>query len=153
MKTKTAWLASLFIYILMAFFLPGCSAQPANARQANQTDPSLPAANIEFTLKTGMADGRMVYIGVGGKIDGKTNPDLHVQPGDTVRLVLVNGDGMQHDLALPDFDASIAPIMSMGDSSEIIFSIGDSQTGAYPYFCTILGHRQAGMEGKLIVGE
>jgi nitrite reductase (NO-forming) len=98
-----------------------------------------------------MAEGRMVFIGVGGEIDGKTNPELHVQPGDTVHLVLINDDGMQHDLALPDLDAHIPPIMGIGESSEIVFTVGVDQQGTYPYFCTIPGHRQAGMEGVLVV--
>lgn len=43
--------------------------------------------------------------------------------------------------------------MSMGDSGEIIFTVGKNLDGTYPYFCTIPGHRQAGMEGVLIISE
>jgi len=41
----------------------------------------------------------------------------------------------------------------MSDRGEIVFTVGKNQSGTYPYFCTVPGHRQAGMEGKLIVGE
>jgi len=78
----------------MVLTLPGCTTKSAAARQFNETVPSPEKANVEFTLKTSMADGRMGFIGVGGEIDGKTNPELHVQPGDTVHLVLVNDNGM-----------------------------------------------------------
>ena len=39
---------------------------------------------IEYTLQTEMANGQMVYKGVGGGIDGFTNPTLTAQVGDTV---------------------------------------------------------------------
>jgi nitrite reductase (NO-forming) len=68
-----------------------------------------------------------------------------------VHLILVNDDGMQHDLALPDFEAHILPFMGIGESGEITFTVGEDQTGTYPYFCTVPGHRQAGMEGVLVV--
>jgi hypothetical protein len=40
----------------------------------------------------------MVYVGIGGAIEGKVNPDLGFQPGDIVEINLVNGDGVLHDL-------------------------------------------------------
>jgi len=41
----------------------------------------------------------------------------------------------------------------MSDRGEFVFTKGERQTGVFPYFCTVPGHRQAGMEGKLIVRE
>ena len=38
----------------------------------------------------------MVYIGVGGDIDGKVNPMLSVHEGETVQINLINGEGAQH---------------------------------------------------------
>lgn len=108
-------------------------------------------ATIEFTLQTDIQDGRLIYMGIGGEIDGVTNPDLVVQPGAFVRVTLVNGDGMAHDLYLPDFDAKTALIFSKGDTTELTFTVGENQTGTYVYYCTQPGHRQAGQEGKLIV--
>jgi nitrite reductase (NO-forming) len=49
-----------------------------------------------FTLRSGIAQGRMVYIGVGGDIDGKVNPMLSVHEGETVQINLINGEGAQH---------------------------------------------------------
>jgi nitrite reductase (NO-forming) len=150
---KTPWLIKLFIYTWIALLLPGCAAQVAGARQGDPVQPDTGTVDVEITLQTGMMDGRMAFIGVGGEIDGMINPDLHIKPGDTVRLVLLNGDGMQHDLALPDLNAHIPPFTGMGESGETVFEVAEDQAGAYPYFCTVLGHRQAGMEGTLIVDK
>jgi nitrite reductase (NO-forming) len=62
-------------------------------------------ADVAFTLETNIAEGKLVFIGVGGDIDGVVNPDLHVPEAAVVQVTLVNGDGMEHDIAFPDFDA------------------------------------------------
>ncbi|HEY3345328.1 MAG TPA: copper-containing nitrite reductase [Anaerolineaceae bacterium] len=115
-----------------------------------QMDMSTPAA-ASFTLKTGMAGGKMSFTGVGGAIDGQVNPDLRVQPGQAVQITLVNGDGMLHDLSIPDFNVTSPRLQQTGSQTQIRFTA--SKTGAFAYFCSLPGHRQAGMEGKLIVGE
>jgi nitrite reductase (NO-forming) len=112
----------------------------------------MPAASTaQFTLKTGMSAGKMAFTGVGGAIDGQTNPDLQVQPGQTVQITLVNGDGMIHDLSIPDFNVTSAQVQQQNSQAQITFKA--DKTGVFPYFCTVPGHRQAGMEGKLIVGQ
>jgi nitrite reductase (NO-forming) len=107
--------------------------------------------DAEFTLKTVAEGGKLAYIGVGGEIDGVINPDLVVQPGDVVRIVLVDGDGMPHDLFLPDWDVKSDYVVKIGDETEIVFEVGEMQPGSYVYYCTVPGHRQAGQEGKLVV--
>jgi nitrite reductase (NO-forming) len=117
-----------------------------------QAEPS-GAAEVTFTLQTLVNDGRLAYIGIGGEIDGIINPDLIVQPGTVVRLVLVNGDSMPHDLFLPDFGVKTELVSKVGQSTEVILKVGDMQPGTYVYYCTVPGHRQAGQEGKLIVKD
>jgi len=109
--------------------------------------------DAEFTLKTVAEGGKLAYIGVGGEIDGVINPDLFVYPGDVVRVTLVDGDGMPHDLFFPDWDIKSDYVVKIGDEKELVFEVGDMQPGTYVYYCTVPGHRQAGQEGKLIVAE
>jgi hypothetical protein len=54
-----------------------------------------------FTLRSGIAQGRMVYLGVGGEIDRKVNPMLIVHEGETVQINLINGEGAEHDIVRP----------------------------------------------------
>jgi nitrite reductase (NO-forming) len=56
-------------------------------------------------LRIDVAEGKLVFIGVGGGIDGVVNPELHVAPNSVVQITLVNGDGAQHDWAIPDLGA------------------------------------------------
>ena len=108
-------------------------------------------ANVTYTLKTGLADGRMAFIGVGGEIDGKVNPELKAKPGDTVQITLVNGDGVDHDLQIPDLGVKTDHVMAKNASSALVFK-ADKQ-GAVAYFCSVPGHRQAGMEGRVVIGD
>ncbi|OGO18887.1 MAG: hypothetical protein A2Z14_11055 [Chloroflexi bacterium RBG_16_48_8] len=108
---------------------------------------------MEFTLQTIINDGGLAYMGIGVEIDGVINPDLIVHPGDAVRLILLNGDGMLHDLFLPDFNMKTSGVSKINERTKIIFEVGDMQPGAHVYYCTVPGHRQAGQEGKLIVEQ
>jgi nitrite reductase (NO-forming) len=108
---------------------------------------------VEFRLRTEIVDRRMVFVGVGGEIDEIVNPDLFVTSGDQVRMVLENGDGIPHDLTLPEFNAKTPIISTKEKSGEMSFTVGEDMLGTYAYFCTLPGHRQAGQEGKLVVSE
>ena len=61
---------------------------------------------VRYTLVTGGAPGKMVYVGRGGAIDGQENPTLTAQVGDVVELTLVSGDYIPHDLAIDEFGVS-----------------------------------------------
>ena len=60
---------------------------------------------VSFTLLTGIAEGKLVYIGRGGEIDGIVNPTLRVREDAVVQITLINGEGAEHDIAFPDFKA------------------------------------------------
>jgi nitrite reductase (NO-forming) len=92
----------------------------------------------------------MAFVGVGGDIEGVVNPVLRVKDGDVVQVSLVNNDGIEHDVVFSDFNAGTDRVNRKGASSVTVFRADKS--GEFPYFCSLPGHRQAGMEGKLAVG-
>jgi nitrite reductase (NO-forming) len=134
-------------------------ASPASS-QAPQAPPS-PAATpgvmahgdmhapTIFTLRSGIALGRMVYIGVGGDIDGAVNPSLTVHEGETVQINLINGEGAEHDIVVDQYAARSDRVVGIGASSTLAFTA--DKTGEFVYFCSIAGHREAGMEGRIRV--
>jgi nitrite reductase (NO-forming) len=137
---------------------------PAVLAQASQTPPSpqtapspAPAAMAHgdmhaptiFTLRSGIAQGRMVYIGVGGEIDGAVNPTLMVHEGETVQINLINGEGAEHDIVVDQYAARSDRVLAIGASSTLAFTA--DRAGEFVYFCSIAGHREAGMEGRIRV--
>lgn len=127
----------LFSFVLLIVLLASACGQ------TNQQ------SKVSYELKTGLVDGKMVFIGVGGDIDGQINPTLKAKTGDIVELKLVSGEGSEHNFAMPDFDVDSPHVK--GQDSSITVDFGVNKGGTFPYFCNIPGHRQAGMEGKLIV--
>lgn len=126
------------IVALLALALSACSGAGSNKPQS-----------ISYTLTTGMKDGKLVYIGQGGSIDGVVNPTLKAVVGDTVNITLITSDGMEHDIAFPDFNAVSDHVSAQKKSVTMTFAV--DKPGSFKYFCTIPGHRQAGMEGNFEV--
>lgn len=148
----------LGIALLMAVILPmrrdaispAVEAQPA-ASQAVAEVAAQPAPTIvEFTLRTVLgSDPAMAYIGVGGEIDGVINPELHVNLGDTVRLTVINGDPIMHDLIIDEFGVH-SPHLVAAEEIAVLEFVAD-KPGNFFYYCSIPGHRDIGMQGLLRV--
>jgi putative membrane-bound dehydrogenase-like protein len=81
--------------------------------------------------------------------NGKRNPVLQAKKGETVRIKIVNGELMTHDIALEKLGLKSKVLVEKGDTASIVFKAVNSDT----YFCTIPGHRAAGMVGKFEVVE
>jgi nitrite reductase (NO-forming) len=107
--------------------------------------------NVTFTLRTDIADGKLVFVGENDAIKGKVNPQLVVAEGAIVQINLINGDGATHDITVPDFKASSNQLNTKGASTTIVFRA--DKKGEFKYICSLPGHVQAGMIGKILVGE
>ena len=104
---------------------------------------------VEYAPASGMIDGKFTYIGVGGGIDGVSNLVLSANVGDTVKITLTSGDGIEHDISFPDFNATSEHLVGQGASVTLSFTV--DKGGNFDYFCTIPGHREAGMEVKFSI--
>jgi putative membrane-bound dehydrogenase-like protein len=111
---------------------------PASAEQQRPADR-------EYMLEATITG----YRGVGGDIDGITNPVLFALTGQTVRITIVNTDLVLHDIALEALKIRSAQILERGASASLTFTAKTSDT----YYCTIPGHRVAGMEGRIEVAD
>jgi nitrite reductase (NO-forming) len=139
------------------------AAPAAPTPQVAQQTPTAPAAapsgqsgtsyipGLRYTLRTGIADGRMVFIGVGGAIDGQVNPVLSAAEGQGVQVTLINGEGAEHDIVFADQEATArsAHITGKGASTNVAFRAG--KAGDFIYFCSLPGHQLAGMQGQFLI--
>ena len=96
-------------------------------------------------------------------------PDvIHVQPGQTIRFVLINRGQIKHEMtigsmaelkehekmmaAMPDMPDGAEPNMVAvppGGKGELIWRFG--KPGTVDFACTMPGHMEAGMVGKILV--
>src|SRR3954468_13160473 len=131
------------------------AAMPAAAQAVPPASTTQPASGyvpgLRYTLRTGIAEGRMVFIGVGGAIDEQVNPVLSAAEGQGVQVTLINGEGAEHDIVFAEQEATArsAHITGRGASTNIAFRAG--KAGDYIYFCSLPGHQLAGMQGQFLV--
>jgi nitrite reductase (NO-forming) len=111
---------------------------------------SAQSADVSFILRTQIGGTPvMAFVGVGGEIDGISNPDLVVQLGQTVHITVINSDPVLHDMKIDAYAVTTGELTAAGQTGEFTFVA--SQAGIFPYYCSAPGHMQAGMVGNLIV--
>ena len=145
--------------------MPGMASKPQGQTMATFADPGNPASvggpgaasAVSQTIRI-LADDKMRF-----------SPEVvHVKPGETVRIVVVNQGRMRHELtlgieseleehakmmaAMPDMPNGREPNMvavAPQSRGELIWRFG--QPGTVPFACTMPGHMQQGMIGRFIV--
>jgi nitrite reductase (NO-forming) len=121
-----------------------------SAQETPVTVAQTEAKVVEYTLRSAIGgDPVMAFAGVGGDIDGVLNPELVVNLGDTVRLTVVNGDGVLHNLNIDEFNAHTGDMLE-AEKTVVLEFVAD-QPGNFYYYCSIPGHREIGMQGVLSV--
>ncbi|HEX2995635.1 MAG TPA: cupredoxin domain-containing protein [Anaerolineales bacterium] len=138
----------LSLFVAAALLFSACANAKADA--ASEAGSSSGTGKvIEYVLTSALIDGKMVFVGASGGIDGVTNPTLSANVGDTVKVTLSTGDGMEHNVVFPDFNAASEHVVGQGSSTTFEFT--PDKGGSFVYYCDLPGHQQAGMEGKFEV--
>ncbi|MGZ8621210.1 MAG: plastocyanin/azurin family copper-binding protein [Solirubrobacterales bacterium] len=89
---------------------------------------------------TANADNQLAY-------DQKT---LTAKAG-TVSIDFDNPAAIQHDVAVEDSGGKVLGTSDLVTQGKVNLTIDDVKAGSYTFFCTVPGHREAGMEGTLTV--
>ena len=69
-------------------------------------------------------------------------------PAGEITLRSVNDQSTPHNIALDDPETTLGEVVSDGGMSEITVTL---EPGTYEYYCSVPGHREAGMVGTLTV--
>ncbi len=69
-------------------------------------------------------------------------------PAGTITLRMPNPAALEHNIAIDEPVQEIGEIVGQGGVSEITF---EAPPGEYQYYCSVPGHREAGMVGTLVV--
>ena len=81
------------------------------------------AVTTEYVLTTALRDGKFVYLGVDGSINGQVNPALHANPGETITVLLVNSGEGAHDIVFPALNVHSDTISKRGETTTLTFSV------------------------------
>jgi len=134
------------ILIIMTIMAALLSAALLSACSPEKTGPQ----TRTYTLESQLGAAGMHFIGVGGSINGKTDPELKANAGDTLEVTLISAEGVEHNIIFPDFNAQSANVKGKGERTTLTFLV--DRPGSFSYECNIPGHKDAGMLGKLEVG-
>jgi uncharacterized cupredoxin-like copper-binding protein len=81
-------------------------------------------------------------------VDIDFNPNEFSIPADTdVMIISPNNGQLQHDFHIEDTDYAT----ELADPGETVSVSVNLAVGEYVYYCSVPGHREAGMEGTLTV--
>ena len=73
---------------------------------------------------------------------------ITVNKNDAVRIIFKNVGSASHNFVIPELDVK-SKVVSGGGTDTVEFVVDKS--GTFSFYCSISGHKSAGMEGKLEV--
>jgi putative membrane-bound dehydrogenase-like protein len=135
---KRPYLFIPFVCVALALTCLQSIAQSTKAKSAVQATEKV---DREYAMEATM-------LGYFSK-DGARNPTLKANKGDRVRITITNGEQMTHDISLEKLGLKSKSINDKGASTSITFTADKSDT----YYCSVPGHRAAGMVGNFEVVE
>ncbi|MGE5748032.1 MAG: plastocyanin/azurin family copper-binding protein [Solirubrobacterales bacterium] len=140
-------LAVLIVTALAAIGLAACGGGNDNSTNAASTPASTTPAGGGGGAGGG---GSTVAISTpGGSTLAYDQKNVSAKAG-SVTINFDNREALQHDVAVADSSGKVlgqTDLVSSGTANATV----DLQPGTYTFYCTVPGHRDAGMEGTLTV--
>jgi nitrite reductase (NO-forming) len=146
--------------VVLALAGTGCGddAEPAPTGPATATGPTAPTGATGATSATGVsgpsgATGSTGVVSVDFSIPVRAGEmffdprAISVPEGSTVEIALTNEGLVEHDFVLDE--AQFRLYTAAGESDTGTFVV--PAAGTYTFYCSIPGHREAGMVGTLTV--
>ncbi|MBE3597381.1 MAG: cupredoxin domain-containing protein [Limnochordaceae bacterium] len=122
-----------------------------SSQTASPTPPAETASPSGSTAASGGSSGSSIEVVAtdeGGQF--KFIPaDIEAKPGQPITVKVVNKGPSAHDWAVPDLKVETGQLQT-GQEKTLTFQ-APSKPGEYNIMCTVPGHAQLGMTGKLIV--
>jgi uncharacterized cupredoxin-like copper-binding protein len=139
LKTRTPALLVLALgAVLLAAGCGGGSSSSSSATAA--TTPMSSSGGVAQTVEIDVAQTGLAY----------TTTSATAKAG-TVTLKSMNPQSIEHDISIESSDGSInqkGNLVANGDVSEVTV---DLKPGTYTFYCSVPGHKEAGMSGTLTV--
>jgi uncharacterized cupredoxin-like copper-binding protein/YHS domain-containing protein len=144
-KRKASWIVKRSIALLMALaagILAGCSSLAGQSPTAIRVD----AQEFSFTpAQIEVVAGQPVTITF--KNTGTLEHDWSIM--EIPVEIMSAADTSQHSMAGMTMDPQLHTSAMNGQSGTLTFT--PTKPGTYEFFCTVPGHKEAGMHGTLIV--
>lgn len=101
----------------------------------------------------GGGDGGSTDIEVTGTDALEFEPaDFEVPAGEEVTVELTAEGGVEHDFTIEGVDGEDLEVVAADAGATATGTFTIDEAGSYTFYCSVPGHREAGMEGSLEVG-
>ena len=153
-RTRWARLIALPVVALMVVFAAACGGDDddATTESAATTAPASTAVATDADAPPVHDDsgaGTITAIEIPAAAEGLAFAKTEVTaPAGMVTLSMPNPSPLPHNIAVDEPDKTEGEVVQKDGVSEITV---DFPAGEYEYYCSVPGHRQAGMVGTLTV--
>ena len=144
-------IAALLVLALTAFALAACGGSDDSGSTTSTANESAGGA-AESGEKSGGGSGGGSTVEVEADPNGElayTTTEAAAEAGK-VTIDFNNPQSLTHDVAIEDASGEMVGKTDLIGQDETSTTV-DLKPGTYTYYCTVPGHREAGMEGTLTV--
>lgn len=110
------------------------------ATTAKATDTTAPAGDDK-------SDDKAAEVKVSAKEFVYTPAKITVKAGQATKVELKNTGAVEHDITIDEVTFKVAAAAAKTATGELKVD----KAGTYTFYCSVPGHREAGMEGTLVV--
>jgi plastocyanin len=143
--------SALLVLVLASVALVACgsSSNSTSSTTTESTASSEAAAGSGSTGSSGGGETIAIEADPGGEL-AYTTKSLTAKAGN-VTIDFKNPQALMHDVAVEDSSGKVIGKTELVAESSSTASLENLKPGTYTFFCTVPGHREAGMEGTLTV--
>ena len=147
--------AALLVLALAALTLVACGGSDSSESTATTTETAAESTGANGAAGAGGSEGGGAASVV--EIEAAPGSELaYVQKeakakAGQVSIDFTNPQSLSHDVAVEDSSGKELGKTELVADGSSTGTIGNLKPGKYTFFCTVPGHREAGMEGTLVV--
>ena len=148
--------AALLVLVLASVALVACGSSSSSSSSSSSTSTAGTSESSNAAPGTAKATGGAK----GGqtlKVEADPNGQLAYVPSKltakpgNVTIDFTNPQGLSHDIAVESSSGKTLGKSELVQEGSTTLSLSNLKAGIYHYYCTVPGHREAGMEGTLTV--
>jgi plastocyanin len=141
--------SALFVLILASVALVACGSSSNSSSTTTEAAPSNEATTGGSAGSGGGGETIDIEADPGGEL-AYTTKSLTAKAGN-VTIDFKNPQALMHDVAVEDSSGKVIGKTELVAEASSTASLENLKPGTYTFFCTVPGHREAGMEGTMTV--
>lgn len=144
----------VLVMIVAALGIAGCGDSADDPTDDNpalseQEDPQ--GEQTQETESSDDSSGQSLSLSADPNGDLKYNTSKLNANAGNITIALTNESSVPHDVAVEDSAGKVLGTSEEITQSDTDLELKDVDAGSYTFFCTVPGHKAAGMEGTLTV--